>query len=87
MRKNPVERSAGTAHKVEHLWALRAVGQGPEGTSRFEWRCTRCQSDTFTNSRGAHDTPEDNLPGRRALQATWVPEDCEEALVQAVCEL
>ena len=76
--------------RKEHRWELQRAGDTnrPQET-RFEWRCAHCLSDTFTiasGSGGAHKA-DDHLPGRRALQATWVPEDCEEALVQAVCEL
>jgi hypothetical protein len=89
VRKDPVERSAGTPPGREHTWNLVKRTFGDDENTRFDWRCAHCLSDTFTKATGS--TPEEEayefLPGRRALQATWVPEDCGEALVQAVCEL
>lgn len=87
MRKDPVERGAGAR---EHRWMLRGADwNAAAGHVRLEWRCAHCLSDTFTQAPanvGSHGA-ENYLPGRRALQATWVPEDCDMALVQAVREL
>lgn len=70
-----------------HAWELWSTDWSEGGATRFNWRCEHCLSDTFTKVMsglvGSHAAPN-YLPGRRALQATWVPEDCDLALVQGV---
>lgn len=86
-RKGPPARAEyGGTEMTTHKWELTSVGQGPEGGQRFEWKCAQCLCTTFTNG-GGQETADQNRPGRRALQATWVDPDCGTALVNAVHDL
>ncbi len=90
--------SAGGLHGVDgggappavkaHSWELTSTTAQPLQT-RFEWRCRGCLSETYTNgpsSVGSH-AAQAYVPGRRALQGSWIPQDCEEALVKGVHDL
>lgn len=72
----------------EHDWELLRTDPRPLHT-RFEWRCKGCVAETFTNGPtcvGSHAAPA-YTPGWRALRASWIPKDCEQALVVGVHDL
>jgi hypothetical protein len=73
---------------LRHEWGLTAAKMAPLHT-RLEWRCPNCTSTTFTQAPsnvGSHGSWA-YAPGTRAMRATWVDEDCRQALVDRVHEL
>lgn len=70
---------------TEHEWELTRSEQFHADGTRYDWSCKNCGAKTFTKSNpvrlGTH-AAQHYTPGRRAMKATWVPEDCDEAAVE-----
>lgn len=74
---------------MKHAWELKRADVGSSLHTRLEWRCGECTSETFTqapSSVGSHGAWA-YAPGSRALRATWVDENCLQALVDRTHDL
>jgi hypothetical protein len=74
----------------DHEWDLVGTHSKPEeATTYFAWRCPRCTRRVITStpSKDAPHFADQSLPDSSDVRRGRVPEDCRQALVEAVSDL